>query len=127
MSASDSLGEHLVRVGELGLGRPVLPVRVDDRLELGVPPPGLARGRLIAGGVDLRESRLELLELGLQVGQVFEHRRSAYRGRSRGPSAFRARLPEGGAGHANRGIGAWPAPTTGSGSTPSQPCSTVAK
>ena len=48
-------GEQLARVGEVGVGVAVLAVRLDDRLELGVPTTGVARGTLVTGGVDLRQ------------------------------------------------------------------------
>jgi hypothetical protein len=54
--------------------RAVRAVPVDDRLQLGVPTTGSARGGLVARRVDLGQARLELLELGLQVGEVLEHR-----------------------------------------------------
>ena len=65
--------EQLAGVGDVGLRPPVLAVGVDNRLELGVPAPGVARGRLIPARVELGQLRLELLELGLEVDQVFEH------------------------------------------------------
>ncbi len=66
-------GQQLPGIGEVGFGASVLPIRVDDRAELGVTSSGVARGALITGGVDLREARFELLELGLEVGEAFEH------------------------------------------------------
>ena len=65
--------EQLPGVGDVDLRPPVLAVGVDHRLELGVPASGVARGRLIPARVELGQLRLELLELGLEVNQVFEH------------------------------------------------------
>ena len=65
--------EQLAHVGELGLGAPVRVVRLDDRLQLGVAAAGVARGRLVAGGIDLRQLRLELLQLGLELREAIEH------------------------------------------------------
>ena len=56
ISASDSPLEHLAGVGEVGLGGAVRPVRLDDRLQLRVATAGVARGGLVAGGVDLRQT-----------------------------------------------------------------------
>ena len=52
---------------------PVLPVRVDDRAQLGDPPPRFRGRALVARRVELGELRLELLQLGLEVDQTFEH------------------------------------------------------
>ena len=67
--------EELARVGDLGFRRSVRAIGVDDRLQLRVATPGVARRVLIAGGVHLRQARLELLELDLEVAKVFEHTR----------------------------------------------------
>jgi hypothetical protein len=42
------VGEHLADDTEVGLRGPVRVVRLDDRLELGVPAAGVARGCLVA-------------------------------------------------------------------------------
>ena len=65
--------EHLARLGEVGLGGAPLAVGVDDRPQLGQPP---ARGRgrlLVAGRVELGELALQLLHLGLELRESFEH------------------------------------------------------
>ena len=52
----------------------VLAVRVDDRLQLGDAAGPASRGRLlVAGRVDLGQLRLELLQLGLELREAFEH------------------------------------------------------
>ena len=67
--------EQLAGVREIAFRSAVLAVRVDDRLDLGVATAGFARGVLVAGRVDLRQPRFELLELGLQFGEPIEHGR----------------------------------------------------
>ena len=65
--------QHLARLAELAVGGAVRAVRLDDRLQLRQSTAG-RRGRLlVAGRVELGELRFELLQLGLQVGEAFEH------------------------------------------------------
>ena len=49
-------GEQLARLGEVGLGWRGSAVCLDDGLQLGVTAAGVARGRLVAGRVDLRQA-----------------------------------------------------------------------
>jgi hypothetical protein len=109
--------EEVARVARVGLGGDVVTVGVDDRLELRVPSAGFARGSLVARRVDVGEASFELLQLLLQLGQLFEHGRSGYL------RPLRETAP---VGYVNTAWGRKPEPRIGSASTPSQPSSAVA-
>ena len=65
--------EHLVRVGQVRLGAPVVPVRIDDGTKRRDATARLRGRALVTRGVQLGKLRLELFELGLEVDQTFEH------------------------------------------------------
>ena len=82
--------EQLPGLRDLGLDRPVLPSGVDDRLQLGVSPAGVARRVAVTRRGDVGQLGFELLQLGLQIGEPIEHALQATCGFLRSPPAIRA-------------------------------------
>ena len=67
------VGEHLTRLGDVLLRGAPQPVRIDERLELGVPPARVPRGPAITGRVDPGQVGFQPLELSLEIVELLEH------------------------------------------------------
>ena len=69
----DLVGEHLTCLGDVLLRGAPQPVRIHERLELGVPPTRIARGPAITCRVDPGQVGFQPLELNLEIVELLEH------------------------------------------------------